>query len=639
MFEVGDKVVYPHHGAGTVVKREKREVLGQTREYLTIKILHNDMTVNVPVENAEQVGLRTVIDEDLVNNVVKALTGGSTEMPKNWNRRFKHNRDKMKTGDIFELAEVVKNLSLRDHEKGLSTGEKQMFVKAKKILASELMYAKAVDEEEAAEWLEEVLAANGDKPQEEDEGEGRRDRVARARARDMSVWALLVAAGAGERLGEERPKAFVGLGELPLLAEPLRRLDESEWVDAIVVAAPHDWEEPAILLAEELSATKVVAAVTGGATRAESVRAALAEVPEDALVVLVHDAARPLVDDDVIGRVLAPLSEGWDGVVPALPIADTVKTRRRRRRHGHASPERARRRADAAGVRRATGSARAFAGDVPRRTDCASLVEARRRARHVGRRRPAPAQGDDEGRPGARRLVALKAVVFDVGETLVDETGLWERAADAAGVPRFTLMGVLGGLAARGEHHRRVWELLGVEQPASGLASRQTSIPTRCPASTSFARTGFMVGAVGNTPAEAEESAARARRLRRLVGALGRREARAGVLRADRRRGRARRRPRSRTSATGSTTTSRRRWRPEWSPCTCGAARGATCTSRRRRDPRPLARRAAGGAGRCLSCGSASGSTRMRSPTACRSSSAASRSTIRAGSPGIRTAT
>ena len=164
MFEVGDKVVYPHHGAGTVVKKEKREILGQTREYLTIQILHNDMTVNVPVENAEQVGLRTVIEEDLVNTVVKALTAGESEMPKNWNRRFKHNRDKMKTGDIFELAEVVKNLSLRDHEKGLSTGEKQMFVKAKKILASELMYAKAVDEDEAAEWLEGVLSGNGEKP-------------------------------------------------------------------------------------------------------------------------------------------------------------------------------------------------------------------------------------------------------------------------------------------------------------------------------------------------------------------------------------------------------------------------------------------------------------------------------------------
>ena len=164
MFEVGDKVVYPHHGAGTVVKKEKREILGQSREYLTIQILHNDMTVNVPVENAEQVGLRTVIDEDLVNTVVKALTAGESEMPKNWNRRFKHNRDKMKTGDIFELAEVVKNLNLRDHEKGLSTGEKQMFVKAKKILASELMYAKAVDEDEAAEWLDGVLAGTGERP-------------------------------------------------------------------------------------------------------------------------------------------------------------------------------------------------------------------------------------------------------------------------------------------------------------------------------------------------------------------------------------------------------------------------------------------------------------------------------------------
>jgi CarD family transcriptional regulator, regulator of rRNA transcription len=165
LFKVGDKVVYPHHGAGTVVKKEQREVLGQKREYLTIKILHNDMTVNVPCENAEAVGLRRVIDEPMVEKVLKALQGSGTVMPKNWNRRFKHNRDKMKTGDIFELAEVVRNLSLRDHEKGLSTGEKQMFVKAKKILASELMYAKAMDEDEAGVWLDEVLStvANGKK--------------------------------------------------------------------------------------------------------------------------------------------------------------------------------------------------------------------------------------------------------------------------------------------------------------------------------------------------------------------------------------------------------------------------------------------------------------------------------------------
>ena len=158
MFDVGDNVVYPHHGAGTVVSKESRIVLGQDREYLTIKILHNDMTVNVPTENAEKVGLRWVIGLDAVEVVVKALSGESTEMPKNWNRRFKHNRDKMKTGDILELAEVVRNLALRDHEKGLSTGEKQMYVKAKKILASEFMYAKNMSEDEAAAWLDEVLA-------------------------------------------------------------------------------------------------------------------------------------------------------------------------------------------------------------------------------------------------------------------------------------------------------------------------------------------------------------------------------------------------------------------------------------------------------------------------------------------------
>jgi len=160
LYKVGDKVVYPHHGAGTVVKKETREVLGEKREYLTIQILHNDMTVNVPAENAEAVGLRKVINEDTVKEVVKALTRNGTTMPKNWNRRFKHNRDKMKTGDIFELAEVVRNLSLRDRDKGLSTGEKQMFVKAKKILISELMYAKGMDEEETAEWLDGVLVSD-----------------------------------------------------------------------------------------------------------------------------------------------------------------------------------------------------------------------------------------------------------------------------------------------------------------------------------------------------------------------------------------------------------------------------------------------------------------------------------------------
>jgi 2-C-methyl-D-erythritol 4-phosphate cytidylyltransferase len=192
----------------------------------------------------------------------------------------------------------------------------------------------------------------------------------------MSVWALLVAAGTGERLGGDRPKAFVRLGELPLLAEPLRRLDESGWVDAIVVAAPPGWEEPTILLAEELAATKVVAAVTGGTTRAESVRTALAEVPQDALVALVHDAARPLVTDAVIERVLGPLSEGWDGAIAALPLRDTIK----RVRAQQVAETIDRTELVAAQTPQAFLVAtlrEAYSGDLADATDCAALVEAR----------------------------------------------------------------------------------------------------------------------------------------------------------------------------------------------------------------------------------------------------------------------
>jgi CarD family transcriptional regulator len=157
-YEVGDHVVYPHHGAGKVIKKEMKEVLGERREYLTIKILHNDMTVMVPTENAGKAGLRRVIGEETVKKVLAVLQDEVSEMPKNWNRRFKHNRDKIKTGDIYELAEVVRNLAIRESEKGLSTGEKQMFTRAKKILASELMYALEMGEEEAEDHLDELLA-------------------------------------------------------------------------------------------------------------------------------------------------------------------------------------------------------------------------------------------------------------------------------------------------------------------------------------------------------------------------------------------------------------------------------------------------------------------------------------------------
>jgi 2-C-methyl-D-erythritol 4-phosphate cytidylyltransferase len=140
-----------------------------------------------------------------------------------------------------------------------------------------------------------------------------------------ATWAVVVAAGRGERLGGDRPKAFAKLGGRVLLAESVERLEGSDWIDAIVLVAPEGWEEPSILLAEELGAAKVSACVAGGATRTESVRAGMGEVPEDALVVVVHDAARPCLPDDVIERVLGPLGEGWDGAAPALRVADTLK--------------------------------------------------------------------------------------------------------------------------------------------------------------------------------------------------------------------------------------------------------------------------------------------------------------------------
>ncbi len=132
----------------------------------------------------------------------------------------------------------------------------------------------------------------------------------------MSTWAVLAAGGRGERLDAGRPKAFARLGGRPLLAESLERLEASAWVDAIVLVAPEEWEEPAILLSEELGCGKVSSCVTGGPTRAESVRLGVAEVPDDAAAILVHDAARPLLSDEVVERVVAALGEGWDGAVP-----------------------------------------------------------------------------------------------------------------------------------------------------------------------------------------------------------------------------------------------------------------------------------------------------------------------------------
>ena len=188
------------------------------------------------------------------------------------------------------------------------------------------------------------------------------------------MWAVLVAAGRGERLGGLYPKAFAKLRDRPLLAESLERLDGSDWIEGLVVVAPPEWEEPVILLAEEVGAGKVAAAVTGGDTRAESVALGVAEVPADAAVILVHDAARPLVSAAVVERVILGLEDGWEGAIAAVPVADTLKraageavdeTVDRTRLYAAQTPQAFL--ADA--LRRALGGGAAA-------SDCAALVEA-----------------------------------------------------------------------------------------------------------------------------------------------------------------------------------------------------------------------------------------------------------------------
>jgi 2-C-methyl-D-erythritol 4-phosphate cytidylyltransferase len=203
---------------------------------------------------------------------------------------------------------------------------------------------------------------------------------------------VLAAAGRGERLGLDRPKAFARLGDRPLVAESLQRLESSGWIDRIVVVAPPGWEEPVVLLSEELGAGKVVAAVPGARHRAESVRNGVAEVAPEAVIILVHDAARPLVSDAVLERVLQPLAEGWDGAVPVLPVADTVK----RVRDGDVIETVDRAELVAVQTPQAFLAAPlrdALAGEISAATDCSSLVEA-----NGGRVRAVP---------GDRRLVKV----------------------------------------------------------------------------------------------------------------------------------------------------------------------------------------------------------------------------------------
>jgi CarD family transcriptional regulator, regulator of rRNA transcription len=156
-FDVGDKVVYPHHGAAVIERRENKTAFGEEKEYFVLRLSYGDLTAMVPVDNTEEVGLREVIDADEVDDVFEVLRKKEARMPTNWSRRYKNHVEKLKSGDIYQVAEVVRNLSIRDKDKGLSAGEKRMLTRARQILVSELTFAIGVSEEEAEKRLADAL--------------------------------------------------------------------------------------------------------------------------------------------------------------------------------------------------------------------------------------------------------------------------------------------------------------------------------------------------------------------------------------------------------------------------------------------------------------------------------------------------
>lgn len=153
MFSVGEKIVYPVHGAGVVESIENREILGEVRSYYVLRITSGDLQVLVPVDTAEKVGMRLVSDAERLRQARDVLSGPASPWEENWNRRYRLNMDKIKSGDICELAEVVRNLTLRDNAKGLSAGEKKMLDNARRILLSEIVLADGVTAEEASARL------------------------------------------------------------------------------------------------------------------------------------------------------------------------------------------------------------------------------------------------------------------------------------------------------------------------------------------------------------------------------------------------------------------------------------------------------------------------------------------------------
>ena len=316
-FDVGDKVVYPHHGAATIERREKKEVFGEKRDYLVLRLAYGDLTLMVPADNAEEIGLRDVINDEEVEEVFAVLRKKEARMPTNWSRRFKNHVEKLKSGDIYQVAEVVRNLSIREADKGLSAGEKRMLARARQILVSELTFALNVDEETAEARLDDGAQGRGPAAGAGEEAgqEGRRQEVAAAR------WPCCTPSGRSS----SPPAGASASGARSSSPTSAARASSTTPSRTASHGVRRGRARASPTPSRRGTAPRSPRSSTGGATRSESVRAGLAAVPPDAEVVVVHDAARPLATAALFDAVIDAVRAGADGAVPGLPVADTLK--------------------------------------------------------------------------------------------------------------------------------------------------------------------------------------------------------------------------------------------------------------------------------------------------------------------------
>src|SRR5438067_2346628 len=316
VFKVGETVVYPHHGAALIEAIETRVIKGEEKKYLVLKVAQGDLTGRVPADNAEIVGVRDVVGQEGLDKVFDVLRAPHTEEPTNWSRRYKANLEKLASGDVNKVAEVVRDLWRREKDRGLSAGEKRMLAKARQILVSELALAEGTDESKAATLLDEVLETAsvqipgphpGGKPPNPTEVAFRGSvEVMCVRADNVNaVKAVALLVADAHAVGVEVR------GEV-LLAHAIRVLVEAGCVDRIVTVVAAGMESITWAVPGEHSRV-----LPAAATRADSIRLAF-EAAGSCDVFLVHDAARALAPPSTIRAVAEAVFQGSEAVAPVL---------------------------------------------------------------------------------------------------------------------------------------------------------------------------------------------------------------------------------------------------------------------------------------------------------------------------------